>query len=105
MNKSDTRPMKRLKQTLTSGNLWLYILSNIKKKKKIYAYVLDQEIQKKFGFKPGRVMIYLVLYKLQNEGIIESAFEERRKYYTLTRKGEETLLLAKNYLKSLYNLL
>ena len=105
MNKSDTKPMKRLKQTLTSGNLWLYILTDIKRKKRSYAYVLDQEIQKKFGFRPGRVMIYLVLYKLENEGIIESAFEERRKYYTLTRKGVETLLLAKKYLKSLYKLL
>jgi DNA-binding PadR family transcriptional regulator len=99
--RQDTKPAKRLKQTLTVGNLWLYILSLIKSKKEVYAYSLVEEIEDEFKFKPGRVMIYLVLYKLEDEKIIESKFRERRKYYKMTIKGQETLKLAKKYLAGL----
>ncbi|MBI5051394.1 PadR family transcriptional regulator [Candidatus Micrarchaeota archaeon] len=97
MEKLRAKPLKRLKQLLTVGNLWLYIISFIKRNGKSYAYALDDEIEKRYFFKPSKVMIYLVLYKLEAEGLIESKFEERRKYYTLTKKGEETLELAKEY--------
>jgi len=96
-----TTPIKRLKNLLTFGNLWLYILSLIKKGKRAYAYNLDSEIEKEFFFKPSRVMVYIVLYKLENEGLIKSEFEERRKYYSMTKKGNETLKTAKQYFKVL----
>jgi len=95
------KPIKRLQNLLTFGNLWLYILSLIRKNKKAYAYALDSEIEKTFAFKPSKVMVYIVLYKLENEGLIQSKFEERRKYYSLTKKGEETLVSAKGYFKAL----
>ena len=97
----ETKPMKRLEHSLTFGNLWLYICSLIRKRKKAYAYALDDDIEKSFSFKPNRIMIYVVLYKLEAEGIIASKFEDRRKYYTLTSKGEKTLATGKGYLKKL----
>ena len=101
MKTSDTKPMKRLEKLLTSGNLWLYILSLIKKKGSLYAYSLNKEIEKEFSFRPGRVMIYIVLYKLEGEGLIISEFRERRKYYKLTKKGRAVLKEGKNYLSKL----
>ena len=95
------KPIRRLKNLLTTGNLWLYLLSLIKRDGKLYAYNLDSEIEKEFFFKPSKVMVYIVLYKLENEGMIVSKFEERRKYYSLTKKGEETLASAKEYFKVL----
>lgn len=97
----ESSPGRRLRKQLTVGNLWLYILSLIKNKKKLYAYTLDKGIENEFYFKPSRVMVYLVLYRLEAEGMIESKFEERRKYYALTKKGNETLKLAKGYFKLL----
>ena len=99
-NTDNTRPIKRLRHLLTYGNLWIYILSLIKKNRK-YAYALDEQIEKRFSFKPSKVMIYIVLYKLEAEGLIKSEFEERRKYYQLTKKGEQTLAFAKQYFRSL----
>ncbi len=94
-----SKPVKRLKQLLTVGNLWLYIISLIKRNGRMYAYTLDDEIEKEFFFRPGKVMIYLVLYKLEGDGMIkaETVGEERRKYYNITKKGEETLNFAKQY--------
>lgn len=96
-----TKPIKRLKNLLTSGNLWLYILSLIKAHKRLYAYNLDSQIEKEFFFKPSKVMIYVVLYKLEDEKLIKSEFKERRKYYSLTKKGAQTLKTAKEYFKVL----
>lgn len=98
---SATKPVKRLKQLLTSGNIWLYVLSIIRKDGKAYAYTLDEELERKFFFRPSRVMIYLVLYKLEAEGLISAKIEERRKYYHITKKGEEALQGAKAYLSTL----
>lgn len=96
-----TKPMKRLKQLTGVGNIWLYLLSIMKKDGKAYAYALDSEIEKRFGFRTSKVMIYLVLYKLEAEKLIAAKMEDRRKYYHLTPKGESALKMAKNHLGSL----
>jgi len=101
MQPSPSKPIKRLKHLLTYGNLWIYILSLMKVKKRVYAYALDEEIEKEFFFKPNRIMIYVVLYKLENEGLIKSEFKQRRKYYGLTKKGSDTLELAREYFRIL----
>jgi DNA-binding PadR family transcriptional regulator len=96
-----TTPIKRLKRLLTSGNIWLYILSLVKSEGKLYAYNLDGQIEKRFVFKPDKIMIYVVLYRLEAEGLISSEFSERRKYYTLTTKGEEALSSAREHFRML----
>ncbi|MEM4348741.1 MAG: PadR family transcriptional regulator [Candidatus Anstonellaceae archaeon] len=95
-----SKPFSRLRRLLSHGNLWIYILS-LMKRKKVYAYALPQHIFSKFGFLPSKLMIYFVLYKLESEGLIASSFEERRKYYALTRKGKQELLRAKKFLAQL----
>jgi DNA-binding PadR family transcriptional regulator len=96
----ESSPMKRIKHHLTGGNLWLYMLSLLKKGKR-HAYSLDGEISREFAFKPNRIMVYIVLYKLEAEGMISSEFEGRRKYYKITEKGKENIREAKYYLKKL----
>ena len=92
--------MRRIKKHLTGGNLWIYILSILKKGRR-HAYALDGELAKKFSFRPNKIMVYVVLYKLEAEGLISSEFEGRRKYYKITEKGIQTLKEAKKYLKKL----
>ena len=99
--KKETRPMVRLKRHLTIENLWLYVLSLIKRKGEVYAYNLSDEIEKDFYFRPSRVMIYIVVHMLAGEELIKGKKKERRVYYTLTKKGDETLKTAKKYFKLL----
>lgn len=100
-NPPATTPIKRLKRLLTSENLWLYILSLIKRGGTLYAYELDKQIELEFLFRPSKVMVYIVLYRLENEGLIRSEFQQRRKYYTLTETGEEALNQAREHFKML----
>jgi DNA-binding PadR family transcriptional regulator len=94
-------PIRRLRNLLTSGNLWLYLLSIMQKDGELYAYALDERIERDFGFRPNRIMVYVVLYRLEAEGLISSKFRERRKYYRLTKDGERAIGLAREHLRAL----
>ena len=100
MSSNSLSPIKRLTHLLTNGNLWLYILS-LSSSGSVYAYALDKEIEKNFSFRPNKIMVYVVLYKLENEGLLVSEFNQRRKYYTLTPKGLEALKGAREYFRML----
>ncbi|MFA5382638.1 MAG: helix-turn-helix transcriptional regulator [Candidatus Micrarchaeia archaeon] len=94
------KPLNRLEKHTQINNIWIYVLSLLKKRD-LHAYTLNQEIKNKFGFKPSRIMMYLILYKLEEENMIESYLKERRKYYKITKKGEEEIKKAKLYLTNL----
>lgn len=98
---AETRPIKRLRRHLTIENLWLYILSIIKRDGECYAYTLPERIEKDFYFRPSRVMVYIVLHMLEGEGLISGEQKERRKYYKLTEKGKGTLAEARKYFRLL----
>ena len=103
-NPTQPKPLSRLIHSLTHGNIWLAALS-LMKRRKVYAYALPDEISKRFGYTPSKLMTYFVLYKLEAEGHITSKFEGRRKYYELTAQGRETLLEGKRHLAKLSRIL
>lgn len=71
-------------------NLWLYILAELCRSDS-YPYELVKAIERDFGFKPGRVLPYVVLSKLEEGGFVESYQSERRRYYRVTGRGRELL--------------
>ena len=94
-----SKPVARLSHSLTHGNIWLAALS-LMKRKKVYAYALPDEISHAFGYQPSKLMVYFVLYKLEDEKLISSKFEGRRKYYELTPAGSRALSEGKRILSS-----
>ena len=100
MNGKQPKPVARLSHSLTHGNIWRAALS-IMKKKKVYAYALPEEISRAFGYSPSKLMVYFVLYKLEDEKLISSKFEGRRKYYELTPSGKKALFDGKKKLSDL----
>lgn len=84
------KPLLRLIDSLTTGNLWLSILS-LAQAGPIYAYKLPADISSKFKFTPSRLMVYLVLYKLEGDGLLRSVEKGQRRYYTLTADGKKCL--------------
>lgn len=96
-SKAQEKPLVRLKRSLTIDNLWLYILS-ILSKKEMHAYAMLNEMEKRYGWKPGLVTPYVVLYKLEEEGYITGYDKERRRYYRITKKGKEALATGKKEL-------
>ena len=89
-------PMERLYKSNTRENLWLYILSLLKKRR-LYGWEIPELIKKNFDFKPGRITPYRVLYRLENDSFVKSKMEERRRIYQITKKGEEELKRARGF--------
>ncbi len=97
---------KRLVRKITVETLWIYILTLLKDGP-LYGYEVRDKIFKRFGFKPGKITCYVVLYKLEKENMISSReVDEKskgapRKYYFITEKGLEELEKARKFIKEL----
>ena len=93
----------RLKKKTTVEMIWPYFLKLLKERP-MYGYELRQETQKRFGWKPPTVNSYMVLYSLQRNGYVTMEWKEQRgkparKYYKITKKGEELLREGLKYFK------
>jgi DNA-binding PadR family transcriptional regulator len=88
-------PSERLRRSMTSDNLWLYILTLLKNKE-MYPYEIREKIRDRFGFLPGNVTAYIVLEKLKAGGYVKIGRKEKiggpeRAYYKITQKGKTEL--------------
>lgn len=97
---TETPEMERIKKSLTTETLWPWILALLSRKPR-HAYVLRNEIKKEFGFLPGTVTCYKVLYILKNRKYVIVKKDGRKKVYYLTEKGKQELLKAKMLLNQL----
>jgi DNA-binding PadR family transcriptional regulator len=97
-------PFSHLQKSNTIDNLWIYILSLIKQQP-MHAYQIQREIEKKFGFQPGKITPYRVLYRLENGGFVKSKIKERKRVYQITEKGKKEFQKAKNFYKKIINIL
>jgi len=96
--KPQDRPLIRLERSLTTENLWIYLLSLLSKQK-MHAYAAMEEMEKQFGWKPGLITPYVVMYKLEEDGFIKGSDKGRRRYYYITQKGKELLKKARTRLR------
>ena len=107
VDSKESKAYLRLVKNLTIDLLWIWVLKLLKEGPK-YAYQLKREIQEKFGFSPATVTNYTILYLLEREGLVEKTdmrnSDERidRKYYIITKFGEEVMKEAELYLKQTY---
>lgn len=95
-------PIKRLKKKVRKENLWLFILKLLTRGKR-YGSEIRKKVKERFGFWIGNVTAYKVLYLLEKDDYVTSEKEGRKKYYSITDKGEEQLEKAKNFLKEVLN--
>ncbi|BFT94696.1 MAG: PadR family transcriptional regulator [Minisyncoccus archaeiphilus] len=94
------RPFERLQKLNTKENLWIYILKTVQDNPH-HGWEFPIIIEKEFGFKPGTITPYRVLYSLEAEGLVTSKYEERRRIYNITDKGKQELENVREYYKEL----
>lgn len=93
-------PFERFKKTNTKDNLWIYILLLLKERG-LYGWEIPKLVKEKFDFLPGKITPYRVLYRLEKDGFVKSELKERKRIYKITKRGEEELKKAENFLKNL----
>jgi len=95
---------EKLQKNNTVNCLYPYIL-RILSERPAHAYILRKEIEKRFGFRPGNVTAYRVLYSLKKEGLVEKTQKGRTKVYRLTSEGEKELQNVLEFYKETIRLL
>lgn len=91
--------LRRLAHLNTKDCLWIYIL-RILQDRETHAYMLRKQIEDRFGFKPGTVTAYRVLYHLTGKGFVSKKTDGRRKVYSITKKGREELKNAVKFYRN-----
>lgn len=92
--------LEHLQESLTKGNLWIYILKVLEEGDATPSRIRD-EVRRRYGFSPATITFYSVLYKLSREGLVKRKSTSFRSSYTLTDKGIIELKRGKEFLKEL----
>ncbi|RLE76934.1 MAG: PadR family transcriptional regulator [Thermoprotei archaeon] len=98
---------KHLVKKMTIENLWLYIL-RLLMEKPMYGREIIQALKERFNIKSGSVTTYVVLYRMEREGLIKKIKKKGRKkrngraYYKPTEKGVETFHKGLEFIKFTY---
>jgi DNA-binding PadR family transcriptional regulator len=92
-------PLRRLAHMNTKECLWIYIL-RILQDGPTHAYALRKEIEHRFGFRPGTVTAYKVVYSLSKSGFVKKTVTGRQNVYAITPAGKRALKEAVAFYKS-----
>ena len=109
----ETKAFRRLKSNLTTNLVWIYILRLLQGSGPCYGYELKRRLKEEYDIPLATVTSYVVLYKLEAEGLVRSIKTEEkpekpargrptRKYYRITDLGENLLENAKHFIQSTY---
>lgn len=82
----ESTEMKRLREKVSIEVLWMYILKLLMEEP-LHAYALRKKIMERFGFLPGNVTAYVVLYKLKARGFVRTDKKENKTIYYITSEG------------------
>lgn len=93
-------PSKRFANSISEGNLWIYVLA-LAKDQEIQEKEITALIFEKFGFLPNGFMVKTVLFRLKNEGYVSREKLKSEKAYKTTEKGLKELENMKNLCQNL----
>jgi len=92
-----SKALERLKRKLTIEVLWLYIIAVLLGHGPTYPYDAGKLIERRFGFRPSKVTLYTVFYKLEREGLLEKRSDGT---YDVTGSGVRAFRNAISLLES-----
>jgi len=85
----------QIRRRLVKSFMDILILSKLKEKP-MSGYDIISLTYRKFRILLGSGSVYSLLYSMERKGLIKGTWDERRRIYVLTQKGEETINAALN---------
>jgi len=95
---SDSLPMKiaeKLQRRVIKSFMDILILAELKKGS-LSGYDIIGLIHKKFGILVSSGTVYSLLYSLERNGLIKGVWNQRKRVYILTEKGEQNTKVITN---------
>ncbi|BDR91149.1 PadR family transcriptional regulator [Vulcanisaeta souniana] len=100
------RALGRLMTKLTKENLWIYVVKLLMERP-MYGYEIAKEIKERFNIDITNVGVYVVLYKMERDGLVETFMSDGSKMYKLRPETVELWLRARDFisliLKEVFN--
>ncbi len=99
----ETDVLKKMHRRIIKGFLDVLVLAELRKRV-MSGYDIIGFIHNKFRLLVSSGTVYSLLYSLEREGLIEGRWNQRKRVYKLTDKGEKTIsaiLNANNDIKYL----
>jgi len=82
--------LKRMHGRIIKNFMDVLILAELRKRS-MSSYNVIEFIHNKFGLLVSSGTVYSLLYSLEREKLIEGKWNERKRVYVLTEKGEKTI--------------
>ncbi len=92
---SATKALARLRRKITVENLWMYIVRILEKYGPMKAYEIKKKLVEEYGIKPATITVYIVVYKMRRENLLETVEVGGETLYRPTEKGLKALREAK----------
>lgn len=95
----ETKALTRLRRKLTIENLWMYVVRLLERRGPLKAYEVKKWLEKDYGIKPATITVYIVLYKMRREGLLETIQVGGETLYKPSEKGLKALEEARKILE------
>uniref|UniRef100_A0A7C2VNL1 PadR family transcriptional regulator n=1 Tax=Ignisphaera aggregans TaxID=334771 RepID=A0A7C2VNL1_9CREN len=95
---SSSKALRRLLRKLTVEILWIYVVRVLMSFGPMRAYEIKKKISEVFELRVPTITVYTVIYRLCNEGLLESVRIGAEVMYRVTDKGVEEFAKALEFL-------
>ncbi|MCG2869630.1 MAG: PadR family transcriptional regulator [Vulcanisaeta sp.] len=93
------KALARLVSKLTKENLWIYVV-RLLMERPMYGYEIAKEVRARFNIDITNVGVYMVLYKMERDGLIETFTSGGSKMYRLRPETVELWLKARDFISA-----
>jgi DNA-binding PadR family transcriptional regulator len=87
----NTDILKKLQKRIVRSFMDVLILAMLRNNNSMSGYDVIAHIHKKFDVLVSSGTVYSILYSLERDGLIKGVWNQRRRVYTLTEKGKQTI--------------
>jgi len=81
----------RIREKIFHALFDIIVLEYIKENGILAGYDFMMQIRQRYGIVLGSGTVYSKIYSLERRGLLKGRWDERKRVYTLTKKGEATL--------------
>jgi len=96
--------LKKMNKRIVASFMDVLILAKLKSGS-MSGYDIIEFIHKKFQMLVSSGTVYSILYSMERDGLIEGRWDQRKRVYALTNKGEETLKAVLNLKEKILGLM
>jgi len=83
--------LKKMQTRIVKNFLDIIIMAELRNRNPLSGYDVIDFIHKKFDILISSGTVYALLYYMEREGLIKGVWVQRKRAYTLTDKGRETI--------------